>query len=156
MSHSCITCKHKITLHCEILAMQLQAYTGPVTSKRVSTRACCQATCPRGSLQGTVDEFINEKDHKRIVQDNMPLTQVTILCSQNCKGCWVIDADKQVMSSAHVLLLVHLLRGLTIALVGRPPVTVWKDELLASKVCRSSACACPASVSSGLTQYQCW
>lgn len=66
-----------------------------------------------------------------------------------------MDADKQIISSVHVLLLVHLLRGLTIALVGRPPVTVWKDELLASKVCRSSACACPASVSSEFTQCQC-
>lgn len=66
-----------------------------------------------------------------------------------------MDADKQVMSSAHVLLLVHLLRGLTMARVGRPPVTVWKDELLASKVCRPSACACPASVSSAFTQYRC-
>ena len=43
---------------------------------------------------------------------------------------------------------VHLLRGLTIARMGSPPVTVWNDELLASMVCRSSACACPASVSS--------
>ena len=70
----------------------------------------------------------------------------------------MMDADKQVMSGVHVLLLLlgHLLRGLTIALVGSPPVTVLKDELLASRVCRSSACACPASVSSEHTQNQGW